>query len=148
MLNPSEKELLTPSKFLNLLPEVDILYLTKKEASKLVPGTILSELASHLRNYTKTIIITDGSAGGFATNSEESFRFGTYSDICPKDLSGTEDAFGSGFLAALASGQSFRKSLTFGSANATSVSLRIGPTDGILTGNEKLHEMPIQKVEL
>ena len=85
--------------------------------------------------------------GGFAKNSEESYRFGIYEDVKTKDTTGAGDSFGSGFLAAFASGRSFRNSLIFGAANSTSVVQQIGAKKGILTGREKLHEMPIQKVK-
>lgn len=144
MFAPSTLELDHPTQLLSLLPEIDILLLNKKEASSLVPGQILSELASHLQNYTPSVIITDGAMGGFAINPDHSYRFGIYEDIKVKDTSGAGDAFGSGFLSALASGKSFKQSLIFASANATSVVKHIGAQKGILTGREKLHEMPIR----
>ncbi len=148
MLNPGKIELSHLEQILGLLADVDVLLLNKSEAAQIVPGKILSELVSHLSNYTETVIITDGPMGGIATNHEESYRFGIYEDVKVKDTTGAGDAFGSGFLAALASGKSFKQSLKYGSANSTSVIRYIGAKKGILTGKEKLHEMPIQKVEL
>lgn len=146
MFNPDLLDVENSEKLLGLLPEIDIVILNKKEASKLVPGKILSELASHLKSYIKTFIITDGEMGGFAVNSDESFRFGIYEDIKVKDRTGAGDAFGSGFLSALANGKSFQDSLTFASANATSVLKQIGGSCGALSEKDKLHSMPIQKV--
>lgn len=148
MLNPGKLELSQLEQILGILSDIDVLLLNKSEAARIVPGKILSELASHLSNYTETVIITDGPMGGIATNHEESFRFGIYEDVKVKDTTGAGDAFGSGFLAALASGKSFKSSLKYASANSTSVIKHIGAKKGILTGKEKLHEMPIQKVEL
>ncbi|MBO7718463.1 ribokinase, partial [Candidatus Saccharibacteria bacterium] len=94
----------------------------------------------------ETVIITDGSMGGIASNGTESYRFGIYEDQKVKDATGAGDAFGSGFLAHLAAGYSFRNSLIFASANSTSVVSKLGANRGILTGKERLHPMPIQKI--
>ncbi|MDO5480369.1 MAG: carbohydrate kinase family protein [Candidatus Saccharibacteria bacterium] len=146
MLNPGVKELERPSEILKLLKYVSILIVNKHEASELVPGTNLEELLYHLKNYSDTVIITDASMGGIATSGEEIYRFGIYEDVKMKDATGAGDAFGSGYLAAIASGKSFRRSLVFASANSTSVVQKIGANKGILCGKEDLHPMPIQKL--
>lgn len=146
MFNPGPKELAEPKKLVGLLQDVDILYVNKTEAANIVPGAVLSELLSHLANYVKTVIITDGQMGGIATNGEESYRFGIYEDMPVKDTAGSGDAFGSGFLAHFAAGKSFRISLIYASANATSVVTKVGTTKGLLTGAEPLHPMLIQKL--
>lgn len=146
MFNPGVKELQNSTEILKLLKFVDILLVNKQEAAELVPGKTLEELLYHLQNYCETVIITDGSMGGIATNREETYRFGIYEDVKMKDATGAGDAFGSGFLAAIASGKSFRRSLVFASANSTFVVTKIGASSGILTGKEDLHPMPIQKL--
>lgn len=146
MLNPGVKELERPSEILKLLKYVSILIVNKHEASELVPGTNLEELLYHLKNYSDTVIITDASMGGIAVSGEEIYRFGIYEDVKMKDATGAGDAFGSGYLAAIASGKSFRRSLVFASANSTSVVQKIGANKGILCGKEDLHPMPIQKL--
>lgn len=146
MFNPGVKELEHSNEILKLLKYVSILIVNKHEASDLVPGTNLEELLYHLKNYASTVIITDASMGGIATNGEEVYRFGIYEDVKMKDATGAGDAFGSGFLAAVASGKSFRRSLVFASANSTSVVQKIGANKGILNGKEDLHPMPIQKL--
>ena len=146
MFNPGKLELNEPKKLLGLLEDVDILLVNKAEAAKIVPGTILEELVSHLSSYCKTVIVTVGAMGAIATNGKETYRFGIYEDIEVKDTTGAGDAFGSGFLAHLAAGNTFKNSLIFGSANATSVISKLGAKRGILYGTEELHPMPIQKV--
>lgn len=150
MFNPGEKELAETKKLIGLFSDVDILIMNKKEASKIVPGTVLAESLYHLNNYVPRVIITDGAMGGIAGDREkdESYRFGIYEDVKLKDCTGAGDAFSSGFLAAYANGRSFRESLIFASANATSVISSIGANDGILNGTEPLHPMPIQKVTI
>lgn len=148
MLNPGKLELAQKSKFLKLLSHVDILLVNQKEASEIVPGQALTELLSHLANYVPTSIITTGSMGAIATNGKETYRLGIYEDLKVKDTNGAGDAFGAGFLAHLASGESFIDSLIFASANSTFVVSKLGAKAGILTGNEDLHHMPIQKITL
>ena len=146
MFNPGIKELEQPKELARLLKYVDILNVNKIEAARIVPGTVLTELLYRLRNYVDTVIITDGPMGGIAGNREEVYRFGIYEDKKIKDATGAGDAFGSGFLAHLASGHSFRNSLIFASANSTAVVTKLGASKGILSGSEKLHPMPIQKL--
>ena len=146
MFNPGVKELEHATEILRLLKYVNILLVNKREASELVPGTNLEELLYHLKNYADTVIITDASMGGIAVSGEEIYRFGIYEDVKMKDATGAGDAFGSGYLAAIASGKSFRRSLVFASANSTSVVAKIGANKGILTSKEDLHPMPIQKL--
>ena len=146
MFNPGVKELENQKALTRLLKYVDVLNVNKTEATQIVPGVVLSELLYHLCGYVETVIITDGSMGGIASNGTESYRFGIYEDQKVKDATGAGDAFGSGFLAHLAAGYSFRNSLIFASANSTSVVSKLGANRGILTGKERLHPMPIQKI--
>lgn len=146
MFNPGVRELEHPKELLRLMKYVDVLNVNKAEASQLVPGVVLTELLYHLSGYAPVVIITDGAMGGIAGNGSETYRFGIYEDVRIKDATGAGDAFGSGFLAAIAAGKSFRSALIFGSANSTAVVSKLGANKGILTGRERLHPMPIQKI--
>ncbi len=146
MFNPGKFELEHTRKLLGLLSDVDVLLLNKYEAQKIVSGTLLTELIAKLKNYVPNVIITDGHQGAIATDGKEVYRIGIYEDVKIKDSTGAGDAFGSGFLAAYAAGKSFTDSLTFASANSTSVIQHIGSKDGILSQKVKLHPMPIQEV--
>lgn len=146
MFNPGVKELEQIKDLTRLLKYVDVLNVNKSEAGRIVPGVLLTELLYHLGGYVETAIITDSAMGGIAGNGKEVYRFGIYEDTLVKDTTGAGDAFGSGFLASIASGKSFRNSLIFASANSTSVVTKLGANRGILSGNEDLHLMPIQKL--
>lgn len=146
MFNPGKKELEKPQELARLLPKLDVLLVNKYEASQIVPGVLLAELLYHLNNYTKTVIITDGAMGGIAGDRVDTYRFGIYEDKKIKDATGAGDAFGSGFLAHFSAGKSFRSSLIFASANSTSVVSQIGASHGVISGDEVLHPMPIQKI--
>ena len=146
MFNHGVKELTETEKLVKLLKYVDVLNVNKSEAGKIVPGVLLTELLYHLGNYVPIIIITDGAMGGIASDGTETYRFGVYEDAKIKDATGAGDAFGSGFLAHFTAGKSFKDSLVFASANSTAVVSKLGANAGILTGKEKLHLMPIQKI--
>ena len=146
MFNPGVKELEKVNELTKLLKYVDVLNVNKSEAARIVPGVMLTELCYHLEGYVGITIITDGSMGGIASNGTERYRFGVYEDVKMRDATGAGDAFGSGFLAHLTAGHSFRNSLVFASANSTSVVTKLGANKGILHGNESLHPMPIQKL--
>lgn len=146
MFNPGVKELEKNKELIGLLRYTDILTVNKSEAAKIVPGTILTELLYHLSGYVDTVIITDGAMGGIASDGKETYRFGIYEDTKIKDSTGAGDAFGSGFLAHMAAGHSFKDSLIFASANSTAVVSEFGASRGLLTGREKFHIMPIQKL--
>ena len=146
MFNPGVREFDDIKTLTKLISDIDILNVNKTEAARIVPGVLLAELLYHLNNYVETVIITDGPMGGIAGNRIDTYRFGIYEDTRAKDATGAGDAFGSGFLAHLAGGKSFRSSLIFASANSTSVVSKIGANRGILTGKEQLHPMPIQKL--
>ena len=146
MFNPGNLELQHKRKLLVLLSDVDVLLVNKQEAKKIVDGSTLLELINRVKNYVPTAIITDSHQGAIATDQEEIYRIGLYEDVKVKDSTGAGDAFGSGFLAAYASGKSFKESLVFASANSTSVVQKIGSKAGIINQNTKLHEMPIQEI--
>lgn len=148
MFNPGVKEIADTKQLTGLLKYVNVLLVNKTEAGQIVPGILLTELLYHLNGYVPISIITDGAMGGIAGDREsgEIYRFGIYEDVKIRDATGAGDAFGSGFLAAYASGKSFRKSLVFASANSTTVVSKIGANAGILSNGENLHPMPIQKI--
>ncbi|MBR3176368.1 carbohydrate kinase family protein [Candidatus Saccharibacteria bacterium] len=146
MFNPGNLELEHLRKFLGLLSDVDVLLLNKTEAQKVVDGKLLTELIAKLKNYVPNAIITDGNQGAIATDGKEIYRAGLYEDVPIKDSTGAGDAFGSGFLAAYADGQSFKDSLIFASANSTSVVQHVGSKDGILTKGARLHNMPMEVI--
>ena len=147
MFNPGVLELANPKQVLGLLSDVNVLLLNKREASSLVGGSLLDELLNKLKNYCETVIITDGAMGGIATNGERTYRFGIYEDSKIKDTTGAGDAFGSGFLASIASGDSFRTALIYASANSTAVVQKKKKKNGIISRDVTLHPMPIQLIK-
>lgn len=146
MFNPGLDEMAEIPKLIGLLDDVDVLLVNKQEAAKIVPGVLLTELLVRLARYCPTVIITDGEMGAIATDHSVIYRLSVYEQVKARDGTGVGDAFGSGFLASLASGDNFEEALQFASANAASVIRSYGPKAGILNGTEPLHPMPIQTV--
>lgn len=147
MWNPGTAELRHPKKVLGLLSEVDVLLLNKEEAADLVPGVILTELLSRLKNYCPTVLITDGIMGAIAVNRGEAYRLGVYEQGRLRDKTGVGDAFGAGFLAEFSESGDFKKALIYASANASKVTEFYGATSGMLAGKDDFHEMPLMKIE-
>ncbi len=146
MFNPGELEIKQLDKLIGLLDLVDVLLVNKEEAARMVPGVLLVELADRLSNYCPIVLITDGVMGAIATNRKETYRLGVYEQKRVRDCTGAGDAFGSGFLAEWADGADFVQALHFAAANASVVTQKYGAKTGILTGEEVLHPMPIQKI--
>lgn len=146
MFNPGPDEMHEIPKLIGLLDDVDVLLVNKSEAAKIVPGVLLTELLVRLARYCSTVIITDGEMGAIATDHSAIYRLSVYEQTKARDRTGVGDAFGAGFLASLAGGDSFEEALQFASANAASVIRNYGPKVGLLTGTEPLHPMPIQTV--
>ncbi len=153
MFNPGELEIQQLPKLIGLLDDVDVLLVNKREAAKIVPGVVLTELLVHLAAYCQTVIITDGEMGSIATDHQEVYRLGVYEQVKMRDATGAGDAFGAGFLAAYANDlprgvkdSHFSYALQFAAANAASVVQKYGAKAGILASGENLHLMPIQKI--
>ncbi len=153
MFNPGLQEIEQLPKLIEILPKVDVLLVNKREASRIVPGVLLTELLVHLATYCQTVIITDGQMGSIATDHQEVYRLGVYEQVRMRDATGAGDAFGAGFLASYCADRPkareklrFADALQFAAANAASVVQKYGAKTGILTGEEDLHPMPMQKI--
>ena len=111
-------------------------------------GETLEELTRKLLNYVPVAIVSDGPEGVMASDGKTIVRAGMYEDVKVLDRTGAGDAFGSGFLSQWAVGASLKDSIVFASANSTSVVTKIGAKAGILSKNERLHEMPLHETEI
>lgn len=145
MMNPSGLELAEPKKLKTILEDVEVLSVNKEEAQELVSGEALEELVRHLTHYCPVVLVSDGPNGVMATDSKTIVRAGMYEDVTVVDRLGAGDAFGSGFLSRWVVGKSLKESITFASANSTSVVTKIGAKAGILRGNVRLHDMPLHE---
>lgn len=145
MMNPSGLELEHPGKLRALLDDIEVVVMNKEEAELLVEGSTLEELVRHLNHYCPVAIVSDGPKGVMASDGKTIIKAGMYEDVKVVDRLGAGDAFGSGFLSQWAQGKSLAESITFASANSTSVVASIGAKTGILHHGVTLHDMPLDE---
>lgn len=143
-INPSSAELAEAGKLRALLEDVDILLANKEEMQQLVEGTTSEELVRHASHLVPIAVVSDGPHGVVATDNKVVVKAGLYEDVKVINRLGAGDAFGSGFVAAIAQGQSLQEAVIFASANSTSVVTKIGATAGILHRGAALHDMPLE----
>jgi sugar/nucleoside kinase (ribokinase family) len=147
-IDPGKHELEHGEVFKKLLPRLTVLKANRDELGKLASATSAEDIARELSEHVPYVVVTDGAAGSIATDGKELLRAGMYEDVKIVDRLGAGDAFGSGLVAWLAKGKSLREAVVFGSANATSVVLQIGAKAGILKGEPRLHDMPLETLSM
>ncbi len=141
--NPGQAELDKPDQLRGLLEDVEVLIVNKDEAALIVEGGSSEELVRHLQHYVSVAVVSDGANGVIASDGKTVVTGGMYEDVPVVDRTGAGDAFGSGFVSALAREQSLKYAVTIASANSTSVVTKIGAKEGILRKEVELHEMPL-----
>lgn len=77
-----------------------------------------------------TAVVTAGKAGAYASDGRASYRSGIHA-IPVTDTTGAGDAFGTGFVAALAQDRPLSLALQMGTANSEAVIRRIGAQHGL-----------------
>jgi ribokinase len=146
--NPGAGELADTKALKALLPYVRILTANRQEYAKLfgdAEPTQTMRTASHFVQYA---VMTDGPRGSFATDGASFYKCGQYQKVPVFDRTGSGDGFASGFVAALAQGQSIEAALTLGSANATGVVQAIGAKPGILQSSSRLKRLKVEVTSL
>ncbi len=131
-IDPGAAELAQPKKLKSLLPLVTVLKCNAQELALLFGGKDARDTVSRAANACPYVVGTDGPAGSYAAVGGKLYQAGQYQKVKAIDRTGAGDAFGSGFIAALARGEATEDALTFASANATSVVTQIGSKPGIL----------------
>ncbi|MEX0932132.1 MAG: carbohydrate kinase family protein [Candidatus Saccharimonadales bacterium] len=143
-IDPGSDELKHPEELREMLSGVTLVKGNIEEMGKLFGGKKPKDILKEAAEYTDYAIVTDGPNGSWATDSKKVYKAGMYEAVKVADRTGAGDAFGSGFVAVLASGGDIEKALTFGSANSTSVVQYVGAKKGILGANAELKEMEIE----
>lgn len=120
----------------------EILILNREEAVIVGGGNHedIHDLFNHLHALgPKTVVITDGPAGAYASDGQNRFKMPLYPDIAPPyDRTGAGDAFASTFVAALAKGKSLEDALRWAPINSMSVCQKVGAQAGLLPEAELL----------
>jgi len=115
----------------------ELLFCNKEEAVRILEKSEkdIHRLLSGLRDLGPRIaVITDGPAGAYASDGEETWQMPMYPDIAPPvDRTGAGDAFSSTLTAALASGGSLEMALSWAPINSMNVVQYVGAQEGLLT---------------
>lgn len=147
-INPGKGELKEKKLFKELMPAFSILSLNKEEMGMLFSGETARDLVVEAAKHVPLALLTDGPKGSYACDGQKVYKAGMYEDVPVIDRLGAGDAFTSGFVAAIARGDSIEEALTLASANSTSVVGKIGSKAGILHHNARLHDMEIKVTEV
>lgn len=131
-LDPGAKELAELKKLRGLLPLVTVLKANAEELAVVFGGDSLKETVTRAAGTCPYVVGTNGPIGSYAAFDGKLYEAGQYQKVRVLDRTGAGDAFGSGFIAALARGLGVEDALSFGSANATGVVAQIGAKTGIL----------------
>ncbi|HSX14655.1 MAG TPA: carbohydrate kinase family protein [Candidatus Saccharimonadales bacterium] len=147
-LDPGNAELEKAKDLKRLLPLVRVLKANREEFAMLFGNGEPNQLLRAAADQVQYAIMTDGGKGCLATDGASLYQCGQYQKVKVVDRTGSGDAFGSGFVAALARGDSIEQALTLASANATAVVRKVGAKDGILQAGARLKKMDIEVSEL
>lgn len=118
-----------------ILSKVYYIIMNKEEA-QLYTGLEtqnVSELIDGLHKLgPKIVVVTDGTAGSYASDGSEKWFLGVRSDIPRIEATGAGDAYASAFAIALMKGELIPEAMRWGTFNAESVIQHYGPQAGIL----------------
>jgi ribokinase len=131
-LDPGAAELAQTKKLKALLPLLTVLKCNAEELRQLFGGDDVRDTVVRAADTCPYVVGTDGAAGSYAAAAGRLYQAGQYQKVKAVDRLGAGDAFGSGFVAALAKGLPIEDALTLASANATSVVTKYGAKPGIL----------------
>ncbi len=131
-IDPGAAELAQIKKLRALLPLITVLKANAEELRVLFGGETLEDTITRAEGACPYVVGTNGPAGSYAAVAGKLYQAGQYQKVKVLDRTGAGDAFGSGFVAALAKGLPVEDALTLGSANATSVVTQFGAKTGIL----------------
>jgi len=121
----------------------EVVILNREEAVLVTGGDYnnLHDLMDRLHGYgVKTVIITDGPDGAYASDGHQRLQMPLYPDPAPpKERTGAGDAFASTLVAALAKGNTLEGALQWAPINSMSVVQQTGAQAGLLT-QDKIEE--------
>ena len=127
----------------------EVLILNREEAVTVGGGNHkdIHDLLNHLHALgPKTVVITDGPAGAYASDGDQRFKMPLYPDPAPPyERTGAGDAFASTFVAALAKGMSLEDAWRWAPINSMNVVQKVGAQEGLLHQAELegyLHNAP------
>lgn len=117
-----------------------LLVLNKEEAEYLSGKKEEYEAIKLLQEYSRIVVITDGTNGAIAFDGEHCFKI-LPNKIKVVETTGAGDAFASGVVAGLAQNKTLDVALQMGMAEAESVIQHIGAKNKLLTMKELEHSL-------
>ncbi len=124
----------------HIYAKTDTLLLNREEAAQVGGGDHknIHDLFKHLHALgPKTVVITDGPAGAYASDGQQAFKMPPYPDPKPPyERTGAGDAFSSTFVAALIKGNTIEGALQWAPINSMSVVQKVGAQAGLLSEEE------------
>jgi ribokinase len=147
LFNPGQAELAKPKKIRAALPYIEVLYANQDEMAQIFGEASDKELMLTSFGICPYVVMTSGGGGVYASDGNKIYQAGVYQKVKITDRTGAGDAFGSGFVAALAKGQGIQDAMTLGSANASSVVTKIGAKAGIIR-TDNVRRMKIHTVSI
>lgn len=142
-IDPGHAELVKPKKLRALLPLISVLKANAEELRLIFGGDNLRQTVVEANGTCPYVVGTNGANGAYAVFRDSLYQVGQYQKVKVLDRTGAGDAFGSGFVSALAKGFGIEDALTLGSANATSVVAQVGAKTGILS-THRLRRMKVK----
>ena len=117
-----------------ILKVAEVLFVNRTEAQTLVgkEPNIKKLLTKLHKQGPKIVVITEGPKGSYASDGKHIY----FLDIFPAPLverTGAGDAFATGFISALANGESVKDAMRWGTISSASVIQYIGAREGLLT---------------
>jgi sugar/nucleoside kinase (ribokinase family) len=146
-LDPGKDELAQTKKLRGLLPLITVLKANAQELQVLFGGDNVKDTVVRAADTCPYIVGTNGQYGSYAAVGGKLYQAGEYQKVKSVDRTGAGDAFGSGFVAALAKGLAVEDALSLASANATSVVTQFGAKTGILK-TQRVKRMKLKVIKL
>jgi len=134
-VNPGQDQLTKDSEiFKKLLSKIDILLVNQEEASKITGVDYKSE-EDLFKKFDALVpgvaVMSKGPEGVAVSDGQQIYRAGI-PESPYVDRTGSGDAFGSGFVAAIINGDTIVEAIQLGAANATGTIQSIGAKAGLL----------------
>jgi sugar/nucleoside kinase (ribokinase family) len=141
--NPGTYQLRAGAKYVKeVLKVTEVLFVNKEEAARIVGPQFDNRhylLALH-KAGAKIVVITDGRNGSFVFDGEKFWQMGILNTPVV-ERTGAGDSFATAFIAALHHKKDVAMAMCWGTCNSSSVIMKYGPQDGLLTkaGMEAFH---------
>lgn len=125
------------AKMKDFYKRAEVVVLNREEAVTVTGGKHddISGLIDKLHALgPKTVVVTDGPDGAYASDGRFRFKMPLYPDPAPPvDRTGAGDAFASTFVAALIQGKTIEEALRWAPINSMSVCQKVGAQTGLVT---------------